>query len=313
MKLFDGHCDTVLALMGKPGEGPLPAGSLYENDLHIDLKRASAFESYAQVFALFGVSEMGWESIFDTLFARFTEEVDACGEHLAFCRTRAEAEKAAGEHKAAAFLSAEGAEVIGYSPAKLEEAAEKGLRGFGVCWNKASEICGTNAQDADRGLSAKGKDLVKRAFDLGLALDVSHLSDPGFWDVEKLAPGPFIASHSNARALCPHPRNLTDDMFRAIRDHGGTVGLNLFTLFLGEEQVTVETCLRHIDHFLDLGGEKTLAIGGDLDGCDTLPEGIRGVQDLPLVYDALKSRGYDDALLEDIFYNNLLRTFPAQE
>jgi membrane dipeptidase len=313
VKLFDGHCDTLLGLMGNPRSGPLPVGSLYENELQTDLKRGLAMDAYAQTFALFGFREMGLNSIFDTLYTRFEAEIEACAEHLTFCRSRSEALAAAEEKKAAAFLSVEGAEVIDCCPEKLEEAAEKGVRGFGVSWNRANEITGTNAQEPDRGLSGKGKDLVKLALELGLTVDVSHLSDPGFWDVEKLAKGPFIASHSNARAIHEHPRNLTDDMFRAIRDHGGTAGLNLYSLFLGEDQVTVETVLRHIDHFLDLGGEKTLAIGSDLDGCDQLPQGICGIQDVHLIRDALSERGYAESLLDDIFYYNLLRVLPVQD
>jgi membrane dipeptidase len=312
LKLFDGHCDTLLGLLGNPKTGPLPVGSLFENKLHVDLKRGLEMEAYAQTFALFGFQEMGFPDVFDALYARFCAEVDACWEHLRFCRSRSDALSASEEGKAAAFLSIEGAEVIGCSPAKLEEAAEKGVRAFGISWNRANEITGTNAQEPDRGLSEKGKELVKLALELGMAVDVSHLSDPGFWDVEKLAKGPFIATHSNARAIHSHPRNLTDDMFRAIRDHGGTVGINLYSLFLGEEHVTVETVLRHIDHFLDLGGEKTLAMGGDLDGCEQLPEGISGVQDVHLIRDALEQRGYEEALLDDIFYNNLLRVLPLQ-
>ena len=127
------------------------------------------------------------------------------------------------------------------------------------------------------------------------------------------AKGPFVATHSNARAVHGHPRNLTDDMFKAIRDHGGTAGLNLYAAFLGEEKVTVETALRHIDHFLELGGEKTLAIGGDLDGCEELPEGMRGVQDVRLIREALELRGYPETLLDDIFYYNLMRVIPKQD
>lgn len=313
MKLFDGHCDTLLGLLGNPKSGPLPVGSLYENDLHVDLKRGLKMDAYAQTFALFGFREMGFRDVFDALYGRFMAETEACAEHMCFCRSRSDALIAAEAGKVAAFLSIEGAEVIDCRPQKLEEAAEKGVRGFGICWNRANEITGTNAQEPDRGLSEKGKELVKLALALGMVPDVSHLSDPGFWDVERLADSPFIASHSNARAVHDHPRNLTDDMFRAIRDHGGTAGLNLYSLFLGEEKVTVETVLRHIDHFLDLGGEKTLAIGGDLDGCESLPEGICGIQDVHLVRDALAERGYEEALLDDIFYNNLMRVLPRQD
>ena len=162
-------------------------------------------------------------------------------------------------------------------------------------------------QETERGLSEKGKDFVRRCDELGILVDVSHLSDPGFWDVIETSKNPIIASHSNSRAVCGHTRNLTDDQFRALRDKGGTTGLNLYTQFLGEDKVTVETCVRHIEHFLDLGGEKTIAIGGDLDGCDTLPEGMTGVDGTALVYQALADRGYPKALLDDIFYNNLMR------
>ena len=313
MRLFDGHCDTLLGLMGRPDTGPLPAGSLYENDLHVDLKRGLEMEFYAQVFAVFGFHGMGMTDIFGRISERFLQEMESCAEYVRFCRSLSDAKTAEKEHKAAAFLSVEGAEVLDCRPDRLEEAAEKGVCCLGVSWNRANEITGTNAEDPDRGLSARGKELVRLAMDLGMAVDVSHLSDPGFWDVEKLAKGPFVATHSNSRAVCPHPRNLTDDMFRAIRDHGGTAGLNLYTLFLGEGNVTVDTVLRHVDHFLELGGEKTLAIGGDLDGCGSLPAGIRGVQDVHLIWDALETRGYEKALLEDIFCNNLLRVLPVQD
>ena len=163
MKLFDGHCDTLLGLLGNPKSGPLPVGSLYENELQVDLKRGLEMEAYAQVFALFGFREMGFPDVFGTLYGRFQTEAEACGEHIRFCRSRSDALSAAKAGKAAAFLSIEGAEVIDCRPEKLEEAAEKGVRGFGVCWNRANEITGTNAQEPDRGLSEKGRDLVKLA------------------------------------------------------------------------------------------------------------------------------------------------------
>lgn len=312
MKLFDGHCDTLLGLLGGPQSGPVPVGGLYENKLHIDLKRGLELDAYAQTFALFGFREMGFD-VFDTLCSRFQKELEINADCMAFCRTRGEAEAAAKAHKVAAFLSVEGAEVLNCETKKLERAGEVGVRAFGICWNRANELTGTNVQEPDRGLSKKGKEFLRLALELGMVADVSHLSDPGFWDVEKLAKGPFCATHSNARAVHDHPRNLTDDMFRAIRDHGGTAGLNLYAAFLGEENVTIETALRHIDHFLDLGGEKTLAIGGDLDGCEALPEGMHGIQDVHLIREALEVRGYAEELLDDIFYNNLMRVIPIQE
>lgn len=116
---------------------------------------------------------------------------------------------------------------------------------------------------------------------------------------------PIVASHSNARALCSQRRNLTDDMFRAIRDTGGVVGLNLYRGFVGG--ASMDALVAHVEHFLHLDGEKTLCIGGDLDGCEALAAGMNGAEDVPQLYEALEKQGYGKALLEDIFWNNLRR------
>ena len=307
MKLLDGHCDTLLGLHFSGA----PVGALADNQLHIDLKRAAGFEHYGQLFAIFGIPEMAPDgNIFDILYSRFLAEMDACADQVRFCRSRADAMLARQEGKSAAFLSVEGAEVLGCSLEKLEQAAEKGVISLCLTWNRPTVLTGSCSEDKERGLSKEGEDYVRRASKLGMVLDVSHLSDPGFWDLEKLVDGPFIASHSNSRSVFGHPRNLTDDMFRAIRDHGGTAGLNLYATFLGEGDVSIDDTLRHVEHFLELGGEKTLAIGGDLDGCEKLPEGMHGVQDVRLLYEQLQLRGYPEMLLEDIFYRNLLRVLP---
>ena len=119
--------------------------------------------------------------------------------------------------------------------------------------------------------------------------------------------GPIVASHSNSRALCPHRRNLTDEQFRAIRDSGGVVGLNFYLSFVGER--SMDALVDHVEHFLSLGGEKTLCLGGDLDGCEMLAAEMQGMQDVPRLYEALTARGYDEALLYDLFWNNLRRLF----
>ena len=183
--------------------------------------------------------------------------------------------------------------------------AQWGVRLLNPVWNRANVLSGTNAEDPERGLSAKGRDFIRALEEYGIYPDVSHLSDAGFWDLVHIARRPIVASHSNARAVCPHRRNLTDDQFRAIRDSGGVVGLNLYLHFVG--QPTMDALVAHVEHFLALDGEKTLCLGGDLDGCEALAAGMTGMQDVPRLYEALKARGYSDALLEDIFWNNLRR------
>ena len=133
----------------------------------------------------------------------------------------------------AAILSIEGAELIGCDPGQVETAAEWGVRFLNPVWNWPNVLSGTNCRDTDRGLSPLGADFLRQLEACHICPDVSHISDPGFWDVVRLARGPVVATHSNSRALCPHRRNLTDDMFWAIRDSGGVVGLNLYRPFVG--------------------------------------------------------------------------------
>ena len=144
-----------------------------------------------------------------------------------------------------------------------------------------------------------------------MALDVSHLSDEGFWDVMDITSGPVCASHSNSRRVYPVSRNLTDEMFRAICQTGGVAGLNLYTGFLGEEPVTLEAACRHVLHWLELDGGKHIALGGDLDGCERLPEGLGGVDDYPALARALADHGVPQPVLEDLFWNNGMRVMES--
>ena len=302
--LFDGHCDTALLLAQKN----LPLGSLNKNELHVDLNKAQTFSKYAQFFAIFGVPRMYPDKdVFTVIFERFIKELDYLTDKISLTRTKTEAEAAHKAGKTAAFLSIEGAELLGCDPKRLEAAFVKGVRSLCLTWNRATELTGTNTEDRDRGLSLNGKDYVRLAQSLGIIIDVSHISDQGFWDIIKISKAPVVATHSNSRAVCDHSRNLSDDMFKAIRDTGGTAGINLYSDLLGTGEVTIETVLRHIDRFLSLNGEKSLAIGGDLDGCERLPKGISNLSDVKQIYEELLKRGYPTQLLDDIFYNNLMR------
>lgn len=318
---FDGHCDTIWRCMN---EQPVPTygdteaeqrayfsacTSLRENGGHVDLCRGQQYRRRAQIFALFAdaaqLPENGpWAELcamHDWFTARMPENADI----ISLCRTGAEVDAAAAAGKTAALLSIEGADLLDCDVAKLETVAAWGVRMLNPVWNNANALSGSCAQDSDRGLSIKGVEFVAKMEDMGIFVDISHISDNGFWDVIRSAKRPVVASHSNARTICPHRRNLTDDMFRAIRDTGGVVGINLYRDFVGDD--TMETLVAHIDHFLGMDGEKTVAIGGDLDGCEALAAGMSGVEDVAQLYQALEARGYGSGLLEDIFWNNWRR------
>lgn len=317
---FDAHCDTIHRCQtdGGPYRARWPEAAAYfdassglrKNKGHIDLERAAGFARYAQVFALYQDPELltgndNMEQQGQVMYRRFLREMEENADRILPCRTGAEVDAAVAAGKAAALLSMEGADLIGCDPERVATAARWGVRFLNPVWNWPNVLSGTNCRDTERGLSPRGADFLRQLEEHDIYPDVSHISDPGFWDIIRLARRPVVATHSNSRALCPHPRNLTDDMFRAIRDSGGVVGLNLYRDFVGDERM--ETLLRHVEHFLELGGEKTLCIGGDLDGCEALAGGMAGLQDIPRLWQALEERGYARALLEDIFWGNLRR------
>lgn len=300
---FDAHCDTI-------SRGAHHCWDLKENSGHIDLERGSKFSRYAQIFALFhsaGDAPEGqlWP-ICQKLYAHLLKQLAQNRESISFCRTGEEIDAAIKSGKMAALLSIEGAELLDCRTERIETVAQWGTRLMNLTWNFPNAVSGTNCRETDRGLSAYGRDFVRELENHGIYADVSHLSDAGFWDLVHMARKPVVASHSNARALCPHSRNLTDDMFRAIRDSGGVVGMNFYRAFVGEGE---DALIAHIEHFLELGGEKTVCFGGDLDGCDVLAGTLQGLQDVPSIYSTLRQHGYSEALLEDIFWNNLRRLF----
>ena len=301
--LFDGHCDTVFLRC-------LKGGSLRRNTGHVDLERGRAYRRYAQFFALFGQPEdfpnQSMAEIFAAELRLFRREMAANGDLAVHCRTGSEAEAAFASGKCAAFLSVEGAELLDCSLERLREAHGLGVRAVNLTWNHSNALSGSNAEDPEGGLTAQGRAFVELMGRLGMLVDVSHLSDPGFWDVAELVPGPFFASHSNARAVFSHTRNLTDAQFTAIIDHNGVAGLNLYARFLGGD-ADIDTTVAHLEHWLDLGGERNIALGGDLDGCSQLPRGIAGIQDLDRLWDRLLQRNYREELLRALFFENLMR------
>ena len=210
------------------------------------------------------------------------------------------------EERMAALLSVEGAELLDCDLDKLRQAYAWGVRAVNLTWNHPNALSGTNAEERERGLSAQGRAFVQEMQRLGMLVDVSHLSDPGFWDVMEIAGKPIFASHSNARDVFFDTRNLTDAQFTAIIKNNGVAGLNLYAGFLGRA-ADLDTVTRHLEHFLALGGERNLSLGGDWDGCTVLPEGIEGIQDLDRLYEHLLRRNYHEELVRGIFYSNLMR------
>ena len=301
-RVFDSHCDTPveLWLQGQP---------LLKNTLAVSLDRAQRLGGWAQFFAFCTAwvkAKLPRPEIFARALDNFHVQLRENADRIALCRTALEAEAAMQSGKCAAFLAIEGAEAVREDEGLLELAYAQGVRMVSLVWNLPNSLaapCGS-----DEGLTEKGRRFFQRAQKLGMLVDVSHVSEKGFWDMAELAEKPIIASHSDSFAVCPHPRNLTDEQFKAIRDLGGTAGLNLYVPFLTQEpRASFDDLRRHLEHFLELSGEGHLALGADLDGCDRLPKGFSGLDDYERLGDFLKHTGYSDETIQNLFCNSLMK------
>ncbi len=281
IRLFDSHADT-------PYELWVRKENLLENTCHIDSKKASPFGEYRQIFAFCSLTGSKWEIT--------PKEYRQCYEGFLQCL--------ADQSFVKPHFSIEGAEVIDCDPDQLYDLSKQGFVMSTLTWNYDNALAGFHK--SDRGLTDRGRAYVRSAEENRILIDVSHLSETAFWDLTKITRRPIVASHSNCRSVWDHSRNLTDDQLRAIRDTGGLVGLNLYVPFLGQS-ADFDTLLRHLEHMLEVCGPDHICLGGDLDGCDVLPQGFTDVSSYIDLHSFFRSRGCDEALLDKIFYSNLDR------
>lgn len=301
MNYFDCHVDT-LTMIKKPGE------TFGVNSGDLDLRRVKNFaDKYAQIFAIFmdeGEMEMSHpEEQFYQVYKRAVELLENEKDGLVWCKNGADMENAHRQKKAAAFLSVEDAAVMG---SHVENIRELGIRFAMLTWNYDNRYaCGATC-DQRKGLKEEGRSLVKRLVDQGIVLDISHLSDKGAEDIFDLTDMTVMASHSNIRTVCEHPRNLTSELAKELIRRKGLIGMNFYGRFIGEKP-DMMSLVRHMDAVLEMGGEDVLALGTDFDGCSILPDEIEGVQSIPVLYDFMWKNGFDKVLLDKIFFENAYR------
>lgn len=311
--VFDFHCDTALVMLG---DDLNQAGSLRKNNGHIDLERARKLGGYAQCFACFttdipeilkGISPI---VLFERELATIQREIDKNSDLISIAYSTEEIEENRAAGKMSAILTLEGTAGIDYNPALLEDLWAIGFRVSSLGWNERNPLTGSNVTGG--GLTDLGREYVREAQRLGMRIDVSHISDEGFWDIMKLTDAPIIATHSNSRAVFDHSRNITDDMFRAICETHGVAGYNTCREFTGEPS-DLDTICDHILHFMELDPDgKHIALGGDLDGVDAMPDGFEGVQSYPMLAQRLIARGLTQENVMDIFWNNAIRVLTVK-
>lgn len=336
--VFDGHNDTLLKL--ELGEGTARARSFFDRARrdHIDLPRAREGGFAGGLFAMFVPSQADFDlnSRYDPsdpahfapveqpralamtlrMAARARRIERASDGAVAICRSVSEIRAAMARDALALVLHIEGAEAIDPDFTALEVLHAAGLRSLGPVWSRDNifghgvPMAFPSGPDLGPGLTDAGKALVRACNGLKILVDLSHITEKGFWDVAATTEAPLVASHSNAHALCASARNLTDRQLDAIAESGGLVGLNFHTAFLREDgrdrsDTPLETMVRHLDHLLARLGEDGVALGSDFDGC-LVPRAIGDVAGLPHLIEAMRAAGYGEALIEKIAWRNWL-------
>ncbi len=301
LPLFDLHCDTLY-------EATRRDCSLNENSLHISLSRLREYRRATQVLAVWSSPRESEDENF-AFFTRARAKLDSeLAEARDFRLVTSERELAECEKSDvnSLFLAVEGGRLLGDDLTRLDTLYASGVRFLTLVWDGICRLGG--AHDSDVGLTDFGRKVVARCFELGIIPDVSHASLEMTSEVIELARESgkvCIATHSNSRAVREHRRNLTDEHFREISKLGGIVGVSLATMHLtGGEKCTLDDIVRHIEHYLSLGGEDTICLGCDLDGIEKLPEELENVSDIAKIAEKLAQINYTDALIEKIFYAN---------
>lgn len=310
ISVFDCHADTPVELWRTHQ-------SLQENTCKISMNEARKLQNYAQFFAYCtygGAEAYGYrgKELYDLPRRYMDGQLASCQERVRFCTTADQVEEAWRQGKMAALYSIEGAEAVCCDEGLLPQAKEDGVRMLSLTWNADNALAGFH-RGAQVGLSEKGRGFVRRAQELGLLVDVSHCSDQTFFDILDITSAPIVASHSNSRAVFSHSRNLTDEMYLRLCAVEGLAGVNLFSHFLGDGRVDFSTVYAHIDHFLQLSGsDRHLALGGDLDGCDQLPEGFCRLSDYNALAQFLLTK-FSQETVERIFFRNILSVMRRAE
>jgi membrane dipeptidase len=305
MKIIDGHCDVLWKMFENPQLD-------FYNDVQgqLDVTYAHMVKSNIaiQFFAIY-LAEAIKQPTFEHYLAYiniFYQKIIKPGK-LTLIKNRTDLTEVMKRGGRGAILTLEGADAIQDNPLYTHTLYHLGVRMIGITWNYANWAADGVLEPRQGGFSRKGKRFIKECNDLGIILDVSHLSVRSFWDVAEASMKPFAASHSNAKALCPHPRNLDDAQLRTLIEKEGRIGVTFVPWFVNDKgNATIEGLLKHIEHICELGGDKHIVLGSDFDGIDQWITGLRDAGQFDQLVQQL-SKYYKDDWIENFLYNNWYR------
>jgi len=301
----DMHCDSVSEAYKTGRSLAKPCGQG-----HVDLPRLRQAGIKVQFFALFpdriyypGRTLQQVLRLLDYATESFREDAG-----ITVIRTRQDLQHCLATETLGAVMTLEGGEPLEGEIRILRALYRLGVRGLGLTWNNRNELAdGVAEGQTGGGLTRLGRQVVQEMNRLGMIIDVSHLSEPGFWDVLELSSAPVIASHSNCSAVWDHPRNLTDRQIKAIAEQRGVVGISLVPQFVGPQGAGLSALIEHIDHICSLVGDEYVGFGSDFDGLKDLICGVNDVTDFPALVDGLRGRGYSQEAVARICGRNCLR------
>ncbi len=337
MKVVDMHSDTLLCLFDKQKAG-LPV-SILENDLCIDLNKMEKGDYLLQNFAMFAHMEnlkgvMPLPEYAFRLTDIFLTEMRKYPDRIGIVKSYQDIEDNRKAGRMSAMLTMEEGAICEGKIEYLRIFYELGVRMFTFTWNFANELAypnrvlpgsldptglaspGAFVEETERGLTETGLEFLAEMERLGMVVDVAHLGDKGIWDVIEHSTKPFVASHSNARAVCYHTRNLTDEMIRKMAEKGGVMGMNFCPAFLRDEakwntsgtKVCLDDVVRHIRHAINVGGIECVGLGSDYDGTNISFE-MNGAGDMQMLAEKLRRERFTEEEIEKIFYKNVLRVY----
>ncbi len=314
VKFLDLHCDTINKIFFADLLNNEKV-SLRKNDYQVDLEKLKQSNAIGQFFALFfdlkETKEQGISpyNIGMKMLDLFESEILINNDVIVLTTNYGEHVKNQTEGKMSAFLAVEEGGVLEGDMDNLKKFYDRGVRLITLTWNYPNEIGSPNVTEeySQKGLTDFGRDVVTEMNRLGMIIDVSHLSDAGFYDVARLSNKPFVASHSNARTIKKHSRNLTDVMIKVLANKGGITGINFATYFLGNKRISyVEDMINHIKHIKKIGGIDVVAIGTDFDGIGGELE-IKDFSEMNKLVEGLERHGFSTDEIEKICYKNTIR------
>ena len=299
--MIDLHCDTIMQLLDHPD-----SGDLYRNTWKIDIEKLQKAHSKVQDFALFvnlGKTNDPYGR-YEEMRNLCTTQIHLYGEHIQHVLSYQDVESVYESGKIGALMSIEEGGVLGGDLDKLKQAYQDGVRLITLTWNYPNGLGEPHCGEQHKKLTPKGIEFVEAMQDLGIIVDCSHLNDSGTEQLGDILDVPFIASHSNAREVTAHTRNLPDNLIKLIANKGGVIGLNFAQSFLGTSPVSrIEDIVKHGLYLINKGGEDVVALGTDFDGIKPNTE-IRDASEMYRLYDAFKEAGLSVEQCEKLFWKN---------